>query len=88
LLPRCSSQHLLQQVLDILSRNRERLLEFMSKFHQDNDNERVCHSTQARCADAAILPPLPPSCQFVEDRELILQEMQQLPPCAALQNPQ
>jgi hypothetical protein len=87
LLPRCNSQHPLQ-VLDILSRNRERLLEFMSKFHQDNDNEQVCHSAQARCADAAISPPLPPSCQFVEDREHILQEIQQLPPFAALQNPQ
>jgi hypothetical protein len=29
------------QVLEILSRNRERLLDFMTKFHQDNDNEQV-----------------------------------------------
>jgi hypothetical protein len=28
-------------VLEILSRNQERLLDFMSKFHQDNDNEQV-----------------------------------------------
>ena len=69
-------------------RDRSRSIQFEVFHIFDNDNEQVCHLAQARCADAAISPPLPPSCQFVEDREHILQEIQQLSPFAALQNPQ
>lgn len=69
-------------MLEILSRNRERLLDFMSKFHQDNDNEQVRHyflfifSNQRR-----------PTHQFIEDRAHIIEEIQQLPPFAPLQSP-
>ena len=71
-------------MLEILSRNRERLLEFMSKFHQDNDNEQVAISFLHFFPIADVLCFL---FQFAEDRAHIIEEIQQLPPFAALQSP-
>ncbi len=57
----------------------------MSKFHQDNDNEQVAIFLLLHFFPTADVIRL--LFQFAEDRAHIIEEIQQLPPFAALQSP-